>query len=601
LESRRDRYGKKMSRSNVTVYSPKTRDLSLWQPDLFLLSVGACVLVIGGGSWFKLNSLKQGGGAIAQRLGGRLLVPGMCFIPQEQQLLNVVEEMAIAAGVSMPQVYILDSENGINAFAAGYTTEDAAIGITNGCLEQLNRDELQGVIAHEFSHILNGDMRLNIKLIAALHGILMVYTTGRVFLSWRSNRRGVDAWAILALLLMAIGSIGYVWARIIQSAVSRQREYLADASATQFTRNPEGLASVLQKIAEGDYLRRLGSPYAVEMSHMFFADALRDSLFGDWFATHPPIKQRLRHLKAYISKSGATNRRHASSQAVSAMPIQSVIEPVILAAVDEAMVSPTTAPVVNRPGWFTRLPEAVQVAIETPSSAIALVYALLLAPDNSARQTQQIELLHQLESESTVEATIELAKAMVSVDRKWRSPLLDLALPTLRQIAAERCQNLQQCLQGLGQLAEESFLSELVVCSVLSHDLPFAEPIREEYATLDLIWNDCSLLFSLIAHLSHNNPNAIAYTFRSALDRLPGAREQQFPDPPPSYDFSSLSQSLERLSRASEKLKQAIADACFYMITLDRQVSDAEADLMWAIAFTLERPLPPFLSRYWLN
>lgn len=221
------------TRSNLT---PNAATFSWWQPQLFWLSVTSTALVIGGGSWYKLMLLKQGGTTIAQQLGGRILLPETAVLPEEKQLLNVVEEMAIAANIPVPFVYILGGEQSINAFAAGYTPNDAVIGVTRGCLEQLTRDELQGVIGHEFSHILNGDMRLNIKLVAALHGILMVYVSGRIFLrasSYSDRYRSFNL--VFGLLLISIGLLGHFWGRILQSAISRQREFLADASATQFT------------------------------------------------------------------------------------------------------------------------------------------------------------------------------------------------------------------------------------------------------------------------------------------------------------------------------------------------------------------------------
>jgi Zn-dependent protease with chaperone function len=556
----RNRYPSRLSpnhthydyQQNTAIVSARSRRFELWQPHLFFISATCAILVIGAGSWYRLSTLQQGGARIAQELGGRLLLPELAETQEEIQLLNVVEEMAIASGVPLPLVYVLDAEGGINAFAAGYMLEDAAIGVTRGALEKLTRDEIQGVIAHEFSHILNGDMKLNLQLIAALHGIMMIFVTGRLLMPSGYERLRIDATTFLGVLLMGIGYVGYFWGRIIQSAVSRQREYLADASATQFTRNPEGLASALEKIAGKKSLSRMNSPHAVEMSHMLFADGLRLSWLGDLSAN-------------YGTPVSVSNSQESVKMAVAT------------------------------PTWLTQLPEELQIAIQEPSSAIALVYALLLAPDNPSRQ---VELLHQVESPDMVEAAIALAKEIVSVDRKWRSPLLDLSLAALRQIPPEASQKLFQCLQGLGKLDEESFVTELVIYSVLSHHLqPIAES-SETYATLDLVWDDCLTLFSLLAHLAQSNPDAIAYTFRSALDRLPGARGQEFPDILPSYNFSSLNQSLERLARASAKLKQAIADACFYMVTLDRQVSDAEADLMWAIAITLNRPLPPFLKRH---
>ena len=236
----------------VTLFLFRMAPRIWWQPQLLFFVGVITIMVIVLASLYKTARLQEGGRVIAQELGGRLLVPEMAD-EQGQQLLNIVEEMAIASGISVPEVYLLESEQGINAFAAGFTPNDAVIGVTRGSLQHLNRDELQGVIGHEFSHILNGDMGLNLRLIGLLHGILFVYLTGDLLWRWRvrDEDKGLPLWAF-GLALMAIGGIGLICGRLIKAAVSRQREFLADASAVQFTRNPNGITGVLQKLQQMD-------------------------------------------------------------------------------------------------------------------------------------------------------------------------------------------------------------------------------------------------------------------------------------------------------------------------------------------------------------
>ena len=259
-------------------------------PTLFFWTALGTLAVISIGSVSKTLALARGGSAVAELLDGRL-VNSNTTDASERKLLNVVEEMAIASGVPVPQVYVMDDEAGINAFAAGHSASDAAISVTRGCMTMLSRDELQGVIAHEFSHILNGDMRLNLRLIGLIFGILCLTIIGRVLIQTRGRKNPLP---LLGLALIIIGWVGVVFGRLIQAAVSRQREVLADASAVQFTRNPAGLAGALKKIgglADGS---RLKSPHAEEASHLFFADGLSKSFFG--FATHPPLIERIRAL-----------------------------------------------------------------------------------------------------------------------------------------------------------------------------------------------------------------------------------------------------------------------------------------------------------------
>ena len=223
---------------------------SIWDPELFVTVAGVTILIVICGSLYKISILKSGGAGVAEMLGGKL-IPASTQDFLEKRLLNIVEEMAIASGVPVPPVYLLENEQGINAFAAGFTPDDAVIGVTRGSLETLNREELQGVIAHEFSHILNGDMWLDLKLVGFLHGILLIALIGRSILRGSSrsrNSKNSGGFVLFGLVLLVLGYLGVLFGKLIKSGVSRQREYLADASAVQFTRNPHGLAGALKKI-----------------------------------------------------------------------------------------------------------------------------------------------------------------------------------------------------------------------------------------------------------------------------------------------------------------------------------------------------------------
>src|SRR5262245_37625861 len=275
--------------------------LSWWQPELLLFAAAGVGLVVGGASAFKVAQLASGGQAVALMMGGRE-VPRTTRDARERRLLNVVEEMAIAAGVPVPPVYILE-EPGINAFAAGYAPGDAVVAVSEGCLRYLTRDELQGVVAHEFSHILNGDMRLNICLIGLIFGIMALTLVGRILMlssggrRSSSNRRDSGGGLVLVGLgLFILGLVGAFFGRLIQAAVSRQREYLADASAVQFTRNPDGIAGALKKIGGLKEGSSISNPEAAEVAHMFFASAFLGGGLGGLLATHPPLLDRIRRL-----------------------------------------------------------------------------------------------------------------------------------------------------------------------------------------------------------------------------------------------------------------------------------------------------------------
>jgi Zn-dependent protease with chaperone function len=286
-----------------------------WQPDLALIVGGAVIAVVGGGSIFKTMQLSQGGSAVASMLGGTQVDPHTSD-PKLRQLLNIVEEMSIASGVPVPDVYVLMDDPSINAFAAGFTTGSAVVGVTRGTMERLTRDELQGVIAHEFSHILNGDMRLNIRLMGILFGILCLTLLGQILFRMsiytrpRNNDKNgaalVVALIAAGLSLIIVGWIGVFFARLIKAAVSRQREFLADSAAVQFTRNPEGIAGALHKISQGSSI--ITSAHAEEASHMFFGNGIRESWFS-LLSTHPPIPERIRAIAPNFDPSNVKKIR----------------------------------------------------------------------------------------------------------------------------------------------------------------------------------------------------------------------------------------------------------------------------------------------------
>ncbi|MEH2110489.1 M48 family metallopeptidase [Nostoc sp.] len=577
-----------------------------WHPGLFLYVAGITIVAIAVGSLYKIACLREGGSVIAQELGGRLLIPDMAD-EQGRQLLNIVEEMAIASGISVPEVYLLERETSINAFAAGFTPNDAVIGVTRGTLQHLNRDELQGVIGHEFSHILNGDMRLNLRLVGLLHGILFIYLTGELLWRIRGSSRedkGLPLWAF-GLALMAIGGIGLFCGRLIKAAVSRQREFLADASAVQFTRNPNGLTGVFQKLEQMD--SRLISPGAEAASHMFFGNALNPSFWENMFSTHPPLAERIRRV-------GGLNVSN-----LAAMPSRNQVRSPSQESLTMGFAggsSATPEQVVNQVGSVTpehfahaqallsQLPESLRLGVREQESAMAIAFALALDTENLEIQERQIAWLREVQPVELVDKTLELSSEISQLNPSIRLPLVDLAVPVLRQNSAKECQRLCKCVHGLavatGSLSLRHFVLQLILWHRLQPSINPTSATTVEFTSIEQIWPDSLLVLSVIARVGHSQPDAstedIAYAFRSGVFRLPKAGEQEKPEIPLTCNFTELKKSIERLRLATPKLKQAIVDACAHTVLLDNKVTPSEADLLRAIAMTLDCPIPPFLN-----
>ena len=386
---------------------------SWWQPQLFLGVSSLTLAVVGLASLYKWSEFSAGGSAVAESVGGRRVDPHTTDTI-ERRLLNVVEEMAIASGVPVPAVYIMDEEPAINAFAAGLTTSDAVVAVTRGTLEKLSREELQGVVGHEFSHILNGDMRLNMRLTALVFGILFLGLAGRGIL-WTlrfqslggsRDREGKNSGGMLiaigfvGLALLILGYVGYFFGRLIQAAVSRQREYLADASAVQFTRNPGGLSGALKKIGGFTLGSSIQSNQSGAIGHFFFAQGFR-SHFGGLWATHPPLDERIRAIDPQFDGQMSAppevvdfaRDSFVTAGLAPAQPSRTshlAHPPATPAAAAIAAVGTLTSDQIsNAQLLLDSTPARLRAATQTPAEAQVLLYGLLLDEDPATRARQR--------------------------------------------------------------------------------------------------------------------------------------------------------------------------------------------------------------------
>lgn len=569
-----------------------------WHPQILFWVMLMTTSVVGMASLYKINQLKGGGAVIAQELGGELLLPETADA-QGQQLLNVVEEMAIAAGIPVPSVYLLNHEHEINAFAAGFDPKDAVLGVTRGSIEQLTRDELQGVIGHEFSHILNGDMRLNIQLMGVLHGILFISIAGRVLL-YTSDSRNNPTWGF-GLALMGIGSMGLLGGRLIQSAVSRQREFLADASAVQFTRNPNGIAGALEKLA--GIGSRLGSPHAQSASHMFFGNAMGFAWAGDAFATHPPLFTRIEKIRGVkLSSDGASQLRTSSAIHSGTMGFAGASGSGHFAPEQVVQQVGTVTPehYAHAQGLLAQLPESLRAALREPMGAIATLYSLFLDTQDPAIRDRQMQHLHQSLSEGQLAKILEHDIDVRLLDPRLRLPLVDLAIPALRQCPPETLRSLLDNVEALANADGEWTLSEFALFLVLQRRLDSSLfPHREtsiQYQALSQVWPDCLAVLAALASAGGEKVETIAYAFRCGAFKLPGATSQSIPEALPHWTLGTLPHHLERLRQTAPKLKQSVINACAHTVLLDNEVTVQESELLRAITITLDCPIPPFLN-----
>ncbi|WP_158535103.1 M48 family metallopeptidase [Acaryochloris thomasi] len=576
-----------------------------WTPRTLIIVSLVTLLIIGGGCFYKWRIIHRGGRAVAESLGGQL-VPPDTQDRHERILRHVVEEMAIASGMPIPEVYVLRHEAEINAFAAGFTVNDAVIGVTQGCLKHLKRDELQGVIGHEFSHILNGDMRLNMLLISGLHGILIISIVGR-WLRSESNAMGLGS------ALTITGRLNLLVGRLIQSAVSRQREFLADASAVQFTRDPQGLANALVKVLKQG--SQIQTPEVESASHLFFGNVLR-SKTANWWATHPPIEMRIEKLGVEVpdpkfdrktrSVSAAQNILNMvgmTALANGSMPEASECSASVESGMEPDLIVNTVGTVAPEHLAYTQLllaqlPDEMQQSLQYREDAIAIIYGLLLDHQESI-QTRQLEFLLATESNNRVQAAQQIYERLTCLDPRMRLPLLDLTIPALRQSSVAQFRTLLEQVDALINCDGQCSLAEYSLRMILKQRLqPYFElaPRISKRATMNSLWPDCVLLLSALAHVGHPTAELQFQALKSGLQRLPEASKQTLPTQVPDFTLASLELAIERLSQSVPRLKQVIVDACAYTVLVDSVITLTEAELLRAIVIALNCPLPPFLK-----
>ncbi len=588
-------------------------------------------IVIALASLVRTATLRGGGAKVAQELGGQRVPPDTTD-PQLRRLRNVIEEMAIAAGVAVPEIYVLPHESGINAFAAGWSPADAAIAVTRGALERLNRDELQGVIAHEFSHVVNGDMRLNIRLIGLLFGILFLSVVGRTLLQGSllaggrgrdGDRSGNNPLPLIGIGLLAAGGIGVLVGRMIQASVSRQREYLADTSAVQFTRQTSGIAGALKKIGGLSDGSRMRSPKRDEVGHMLFGTGGRAAAI---FATHPPLADRIKVLDPSFDPT-EFDRLH---QRWAAAPPSGMAEDRAMGlAGAEAGAGARAAPDLPIAGQRSQLPDAaraVPIDVDTviglvsalPDSAhgragaiigqipddilvrardsahvVPLVFGLLLAEAGAGRDPQLRILTEQYGADIARSADTE-ANHLAGLHPLLRLPLAQLAFPALRERDESQRQRVLVAISGLIYSDDHITIGEYCLARLVYAELyETAHPDSARHGrgqSLTVCRDSVAALIAVLAQAGNPDPTIARGAFADGMERvLPGLA---VPFDPPDPYVPALEQAWPALDRLKPEEKQRLITGVVAVIGYDGVVTVSEAELLRTVCSLLHCALP---------
>lgn len=586
------------------------------EPGVLIFATLLTVAIIGLGSLYRIASLRGGGETVAQQMGGTL-VPESTQDASLRRLRNVVEEIAIASGVPVPQLYVLEHEAAINAFAAGYSPSDAVVAVTRGALDRLNRDELQGVIAHEFSHVLNGDMRLNIRLIGVLFGILMLGLIGRRILQHgRGGGRGKGAGAIViaALIAVVVGYIGLFFGRMIKAGVSRTRERLADASAVQFTRQTQGLAGALKKIGgvpAGSRLAERGD--AEEVSHMLFGDGVG---FRGLFATHPPLLERIQALEPQFrgDQLEALQARWLAAppdglEEDRLMGLAAQPEGALPAEHQQLAVSPrmVVAQVARpAPDDYRRadaiaasLPDALRELATQREAVMPLLLALLLAPESALQQQQVAQIVARLGAQCAAHALRIHEQLTADLHPSLRLPLAALAFPVLRLRPRPQLETFMDTVFALSSADGEVSLFEYCLGRMLQvqvrESLDPARHARFGRRRLSQAQGEIATLLQVVAQAGHDNAESARRAYLAGMQRIqPGSHAPYAPEP---CGVTVLDGTWSALDALDPMAKQALVEGITAAISHDGRIAVAEAELLRTISGVLHCPLPPMLER----
>ena len=589
-----------------------------WTSELAIFSTVATLIVVSLASFVRIGWLSQGGKVIAESMGGQRINQNTQD-PMSRQILNVVEEMAIASGTPVPPVYLMDEE-GINAFAAGYSPRDAVIGVTRGCATKLNRDQLQGVMAHEFSHILNGDMRINIRLTGIIFGIIFLASIGRLlvnmaFLSGGRRRNGKNEGGgiiiVLGIGLLLIGGIGGFFGSMIRASISRQREFLADASAVQFTRNPDGIAGALKRIGGFSKGSKIKSAGAQEFSHMFFSSGI-----SSLFATHPPLPIRIKRIEPNwksnypetdkISESPSTGSNFSG---VSGFTSSSNTEPVNRNAnrVEEVNVNQSAASFLKSEGNINKeklekvrtlissIPKILIEESKDSFGAVCILFALLLDRQNSAARNRQKEIIQSQTEHGTLKQTEKIEPLLSNLSCEQKLTLVEELRPAIAELSTNQFSDLQELILHLIKADESIDLFEWCLHKVIEFDFGKQHYPRQLHGRVSIgnRLQECAIILGALAHYGQDgaDPKPSYESGFKSLDRnvsisLPELNQ---------CGLSSIDQALEKLNKMSATAKRSLIDACARTIDHDGKSTDIEIQILRGIACALSCPLGPNL------
>ena len=582
--------------------------------DLFWLTGAGTVGVVALASLGRIASLSSGGSVVAESLGGQLICPNTND-PQQRRILNIVEEMAIASGTPVPPVYLME-EKGINAFAAGNSVNNAVVGITRGCAEKLNREQLQGVVAHEFSHILNGDMRLNIKLTGLIFGIVCLSRIGEVLLrvaafSGGGRRRkkddGTAALLAIGVVLFILGLVGGFFGSLIRAAVSRQREFLADASAVQFTRNPDGISGALKRIGGFSAGSKLETANASDFSHMFFGSAL-----SSMFATHPPLEKRIRKIEPTWNESfpetdkisekidlhSEKSSGLAGASSFTGGSPQEAKNPTLVNNHEQIFQGPTSENLEYARALLAGIPSQLLDLCREPFGGRCVIFGLLLDSADDEIRKQQVSLIRSRLETQTDDLSLKVFTACQTLSCFEKFALIEECASPLRELSPRQLSEFSEVIHGLVTMDQKIDLFEWSLQKVIFHQLALkTDPSSHDphgSAGISKNINSCLPFLGALAHFGGNQNDAKDSYARGVSLLDPKSSKDLLPLD--SCGIDALENALPRLQKLCASAKRDFLAACIATAQHDQKISEVEFLILRGLASAISCPIGPNLS-----
>ncbi len=580
------------------------------------------VFIIILGTILKIFALSGGGVSVANMVNATPISPNTTdFL--EKRFVNIVEEMSIAAGTPVPQLFVMENEPAINAFVAGYKPEDTVMVVTKGALTQLSRDELQGVVGHEFSHVYNGDMHINLKLMGILGGLLMIGQAGYFLLRFfgnsnsrsssdRTDGRIAIAVIIIGIGLLVIGYIGLFFGRLIKAAVSRERELLADASSVQYTRNPQGIIFALKRIQKSEKGTNLNTKNVEDVSHLCFGSA-RWVMFNNLLATHPPLDKRIEILDPQGEfanvplkdlKDDLKSTTEKKSPQTSLNTLGMIGGATVLAGtgmvqtsvsnIQSSIGKPTNDNVMVAQKLLAHIPDSVKDVSHDPAKVENIYYALVLS-ELEDKTEKIIQILQKEIASDDLKQVLDLGKLFMNLPKAAQLPLIDISMPAFKSNTQEKRASIVQTVQKIMAVGEKK-LFEFTLLSLLQKSMQDKIPkdSKVKYNDFKPVLTEVSLLIIAVLKVTTQDESKQNSEFVRLMKNFTDNNiERPAIGSAQPIKFQEVLSTLNQLAPlCKEKLINTLLDA----ISEDGVINLSEAELVRAIAANLDCPIPPIVA-----